>query len=117
MFEKISKPLIYFFKELGVMFLNIESWWISKKEYTRIHLRWTGFTILLLATGVLREIQTENDKIANNARNNSDKLLLQKKNNFLEYRYLSKLEEDIQEFKELKKIAINNQSRIKEMKK
>lgn len=114
-FKALYKPIIFVFKEIGTMFLKIEAWWISKKETTKLNIRWFAFVLLLLILAVSREIQVKNDVILAINRSNSDSVLLQKKIDFLEYRYLTKLEGDIKELKEIKTIAVSNQEQLNEM--
>ena len=114
-FEKLYKPIIFTLKEFGVMFLNIENWWTSKTRYTKLNVRWLIFTCLLFTFGVLKEIKSTNDATLNYNRSTNSINLLQKKVDALEQKYLSKLESDIKELKDIKSIAKENQKELKEI--
>lgn len=114
-FEKLYKPIIFTLKEFGLMFLNIENWWTSKTRYTKLNVRWLIFTCLLFTFGVLKEIKNTNDATINYNRSANSINLLQKKVDMLEQKYLSKLENDIKELKEIKTIAKDNEKELKEM--
>jgi hypothetical protein len=98
-----------------VMFLNIETWWTSKTRYTKLNVRWLIFTCLLFTFGVLKEIKNTNDATLNYNRSATSINLLQKKVDALEQKYLSKLESDIKELKEIKAIAKENEKELKEI--
>lgn len=115
LFEKLYKPIIWTLKEFGVMFLNIETWWTSKTRYTKLNVRWLIFTCLLFTFGVLKEIKNTNDATLNYNRSATSINLLQKKVDALEQKYLSKLESDIKELKEIKAIAKENEKELKEI--
>jgi hypothetical protein len=115
LFEKLYKPIIFTLKEFGVMFLNIETWWTSKTRYTKLNVRWLIFTCLLFTFGVLKEIKNTNDATLNYNRSATSINLLQKKVDALEQKYLSKLESDIKELKEIKAIAKENEKELKEI--
>jgi hypothetical protein len=115
LFEKLYKPIIFTLKELGVMFLNIEIWWTSKTRYTKLNVRWLIFTCLLFTFGVLKEIKNTNDATLNYNRSATSINLLQKKVDALEQKYLSKLESDIKELKEIRAIAKENEKELKEI--
>lgn len=114
-FEKLYKPFIFTLKELGLMFLNIENWWTTKTRYTKLNIRWLIFTCLLFTFGVLKEIKNTNDATINYNRSANSINLLQKKVDALEYKYLSKLENDIKELKEIKQTAKENEKELKEI--
>lgn len=114
-FEKLYKPIIFVLKEFGGMFLNIEIWWKSKTRYTKTNIRWILFTSLLFAFGVFKEIKNTNDAILNYNRSTVSINLLQKKVDALEQKYLSKLEADIKELKEIRAIAKENEKELKEI--
>jgi len=114
-FEKLHKPVIFTLKEFGVMFLNIENWWTSKTRHTKLNVRWLIFTCLLFTFGVLKEIKNTNDATLNYNRSTNSINLLQKKVDALEQKYLSKLESDIKELKDIKSIAKENQKELKEI--
>lgn len=115
LFEKLYKPIIFTLKEFGVMFLNIETWWTSKTRYTKLNVRWLIFTCLLFTFGVLKEIKNTNDATLNYNRSTNSINLLQKKVDALEQKYLSKLESDIKELKDIRSIAKENQKDLKEI--
>ena len=115
LFEKLYKPIIFTLKEFGVMFLNIETWWTSKTKYTKLNVRWLIFTCLLFTFGVLKEIKNTNDATLNYNRSTNSINLLQKKVDALEQKYLSKLESDIKELKDIRSIAKENQKDLKEI--
>jgi hypothetical protein len=115
LFEKLYKPIIWTLKEFGVMFLNIENWWTSKTRYTKLNVRWLIFTCLLFTFGVLKEIKNTNDATLNYNRSTASINLLQKKVDALEQKYLSKLESDIKELKDIRSIAKENQKDLKEI--
>lgn len=115
MFEKLYKPIIFTLKEFGLMFLNIENWWTSKTRYTKLNIRWLIFTCLLFTFGVLKEIKNTNDATLNYNRSTNSINLLQKKVDALEQKYLSKLENDIKELKEIKSIAKDNEKDLKKI--
>lgn len=115
LFEKLYKPIIFTLKEFGVMFLNIEIWWTSKTRYTKLNVRWLIFTCLLFTFGVLKEIKNTNDATLNYNRSATSINLLQKKVDALEQKYLSKLESDIKELKEIRAIAKENEKELKEI--
>ena len=117
LFKELYKPVLYVIKQLGSFFLNSEKWWISKTAYTKLNLRWIFFTILLFTAVVLREIKSKEDELDNYNRVVLNTVLLQKKVDFLEHRYLSKLEEDIKELKSIRVIAERNSARLKTIKK
>jgi hypothetical protein len=114
-FEKLYKPIIFTLKEFGVMFLNIESWWTSKTRYTKLNVRWLIFTCLLFTFGVIKEIKNTNDATINYNRSTNSINLLQKKVDALEQKYLSKLESDIKELKDIRSIAKENEKELKEI--
>lgn len=114
-FEKLYKPIIFTLKEFGLMFLNIENWWTSKTRYTKLNVRWLIFTCLLFTFGVLKEIKNTNDATLNYNRSTNSINLLQKKVDALEQKYLSKLENDIKELKEIKSIAKDNEEDLKKI--
>lgn len=114
-FEKLYKPIIFTLKEFGVMFLNIESWWTSKTRYTKLNVRWLVFTCLLFTFGVIKEIKNTNDATLNYNRSTNSINLLQKKVDALEQKYLSKLESDIKELKDIRSIAKENEKELKKI--
>lgn len=114
-FEKLYKPLLFTLKELGVMFLNIENWWNLKTRYTKLNVRWLIFTCMLFTFGVLKEIKNTNDATLNYNRSVNSINLLQKKVDMLEQKYLSKLESDIKELKDIKSIAKENEKELKQI--
>lgn len=97
------------------MFLNVEAWWNKKTKYTKLNIRWLMFTCLLFTFGVLKEIKNTNDATINYNRSANSINLLQKKVDILEQKYLSKLENDIKELKEIKATAKSNEAELKEM--
>lgn len=113
LFKGLYKPLLHVIKQLGLFFLSLEEWWISKTAYTKLNLRWVLFTVLLFTAAVLREIKTKEDELVNYNRSVHNSVLLQKKVDFLEYRYMSKLEEDIKELKNIRSIAEQNNAQLK----
>lgn len=117
LFRELYKPVLYTIKSLGGIFAKMEVWWISKTDYTKLNIRWIMFVSLLFAFAVLREVKQRENELVNTTRSHDDNVLLQKKVSFLEYRYLSKLEEDIKELKNIRKIAIHNEEQLKEIKK
>lgn len=117
LFKGLYKPILYTIKQLGDIFVKAELWWISKSNYTKLNLRWIVFTILLFTAAVFREIKSTENELAYYNRSISDNVLLQKKIDLLESRYLSKLESDIKELKSIKVIAVHNEESLKEMNK
>lgn len=116
-FKELYKPILYTMKQLGAMFINSENWWISKSPYTKLNLRWVLFTVILFTTAVFREVKAKENELVYYNRSIDDNLLLQKKNTLLEQRYLRKLEEDIKELKDIRKIAERNDKQIKNINK
>lgn len=114
-FKELYKPIIFTLKEFGVMFLNIENWWTAKTRYIKLNVRWLLFTCLLFTFGVLKEIKNTNDATLNYNRSTRSINLLQKKVDALEQKYLSKLESDIKELKDIKAVAKENQKDLKEI--
>lgn len=112
---KLVRPLVYFIKELGSMFVNSEKWWISKADTTKIHLRWLGFNAILLASFISILIQLNNDRIAYDIRMRNDRILMEKKNSFWQFRYLARIEEEIKSYKAMEKNTIKNEQKIKEI--
>lgn len=114
-FEKLYKPIIFTLKEFGAMFLSIENWWVIKSKYTKLNIRWLMFTCMLFTFGVLKEIKNTNDATINYNRSANSINLLQKKVDALEQKYLSKLEMDITELKNIRAIAKENEEELKKI--
>lgn len=114
-FSKLYKPILFFLNGVWDLFLKTDAWWVSKSDITKTNLRWMLFTSLLFTVGVFREIKTTNDNIINYNRNFANTLILQKKVDLLEQKYLSKLENDIKELKEIKQVAKENEKELKEI--
>lgn len=112
-FKALYKPIIFVFKEIGHMFLNIEAWWIAKTLRTKDNLRWVAVVVSLVIIGVFREIEIKEQHAVDMSRVNNDNIFLKKKSDFSDYRFVSKLLEDIKELKGIKEIAVDNKKAIK----
>lgn len=116
-FSKLYKPILFFLNGVWALFLKTDAWWVSKSDITKTNLRWMLFTSLLFTVGVFREIKTTNDNIINYNRNFANTLILQKKVDLLEQKYLAKLERDIEELKEIRDVARENEEKLKQLQK
>ncbi|MBC7845554.1 MAG: hypothetical protein H7Y10_03580 [Flavobacterium sp.] len=112
---KLSQPLIFFLDKLFALVIKIDRWWSKKNDYTKLNLRWIIFNTLLFVFAVSQQIQVKNAKIINDNRNTVNTNFLVAKVKELEEWKINRLENEITELKETRKIALENEKEIQRL--
>ncbi|TDD77142.1 hypothetical protein [Flavobacterium caseinilyticum] len=112
---KLAKPFISFIKELGVIFLKCEKWWISKSESTKQNGRWTLILLVVIGVFSLKIMEYENDETAYILRSDRNVIMAEKKVNFWQFRYLLMVEKQIKDLQAVEQVTDKNKEQIKEI--
>ena len=112
---KLAQPLLAFFGGCFTLLVRIDRWWTKKTDITKLNIRWVIFNTLLFIFAVSQQIQVKNAKIINDNRNTNNVNFLVVKVKELEEWKINRLENEITELKETRKIALENEKEIQRL--
>jgi len=114
-FTKLAQPFLIFFGGCFSLIMKIDRWWTKKTDYTKLNLRWIIFTTLLFVFAIYNQIEINNANIVNYNRNISNVNFLNNKIKNLEEWKINRLESEIQELKETRRITLENEKEIQRL--